>query len=63
MAGYFNEQQVADFRECFRLFDKDGNGTLSTSELATVMRSLGPNPTDVDLRDMIKEIVSYYLIN
>jgi len=56
MADYFNADQVADFRECFKLFDKDGNGALPCRELATVMRSLGPNPTDIELRDMLKSL-------
>jgi calmodulin len=38
---YLSEEQVAEFREAFSLFDKDGDGTISTKELGTVMRSLG----------------------
>lgn len=29
-------------REAFKLFDKDGNGTIDIEELGIVMRSLGP---------------------
>jgi calmodulin len=31
--------------EALSLFDKDGDGTITTKELGTVMRSLGQNPT------------------
>ena len=42
--------------EAFSLFDKDGDGTITTKELGTVMRSLGQNPTDSELQDMVNEV-------
>ncbi len=41
------DEQIAEFKEAFSLFDKDGDGTITTKELGTVMRSLGQNPTEV----------------
>ena len=40
MADNLTEEQIAEFKEAFSLFDKDGDGTITTKELGTVMRSL-----------------------
>jgi len=51
-----NSEQISELREAFSLYDKDGDGTITTKELGTVMRSLGQNPTESELQDMINEV-------
>jgi hypothetical protein len=34
----------------------DGDGTITSKELGTVMRSLGQNPTEAELQDMVNEV-------
>tara|TARA_Y100000996_G_scaffold392554_1_gene355417 strand:+ start:145 stop:852 length:708 start_codon:yes stop_codon:yes gene_type:complete len=49
-----SEKQIAEFKEAFSLFDKNGDDTLTIKELGTVIRFLGQNPTETELQDMIK---------
>lgn len=51
-----DDEQIAEFKEAFGLFDKDGDGSITSVELGTVMRSLGQNPTEEELQDMINEV-------
>jgi hypothetical protein len=37
------------------------SGTITTKELGTVMRSLGQNPTEAELMDMIQEVSAVLL--
>lgn len=39
----------------FRVFDRDGSGTISASELKAVMKSLGENLSDAEIDEMIRE--------
>ena len=47
---------LTDFKEAFSLLDKDGDGTINTKELGILMRSLGQNPTEHELEEIIREI-------
>lgn len=44
-----------ELKEAFKVFDKDGNGFISASELRHVMKSLGERLTDEEVDEMIKE--------
>lgn len=36
--------------------DKDGDGSITASELGVVMKGMGQNPTDTELQQMINEV-------
>ena len=56
MTSILTTEQIAEFKEAFSLFDKDGKGEISEKELITVLRALGNNPTEEELDTMIKEV-------
>ena len=51
-----SHQQISELKEAFQLFDRDGDGTISTDELGIVLRSIGQNPTDKEIEEMIAEV-------
>jgi len=55
MAELLDELQNAEFKEAFDEFDRDGSGTISTKELLQVMRSIGQNPTEDEILELVME--------
>ncbi|CAN6298011.1 unnamed protein product [Urochloa humidicola] len=56
MAEHLTEEQIAEFKEVFNLYDKDGDGFITSEELGTVMKSLGENFNESQLKAMIKAV-------
>ena len=49
-----SKKNKSDFRECFRLFDREQNGTIAAGELHHVMTSLGETLTTAQM-DLITQ--------
>ena len=42
-------------QESFSLFDKDGDGSITVSDLGPVLRSVGLNPAEAEINALIEE--------
>ena len=56
MVENLSAERITEFKSAFELFDKDRDGAINNKELGTVMRNLGQNPSEEELKQMIKEI-------
>jgi len=51
----FNEDQIAEFQEAFLLYDNRGDGRIPVSLIGDVMRALGQNPTESEVKKLVHE--------
>ncbi|KAG8452426.1 hypothetical protein GDO86_004287 [Hymenochirus boettgeri] len=49
----FSEDQVAEFKEAFQLFDRTGDGKIQSNLCGEVMRALGQNPTNAEVAKVL----------
>merc|ERR1712083_660865 len=56
MAQSMEKLLTAEFKEAFDEFDKDGSGSISTKELLGVMRSMGQDPTEDEVLELVMEV-------
>mmetsp|Transcript_100691 Transcript_100691/g.282182 ORF Transcript_100691/g.282182 Transcript_100691/m.282182 type:complete len:150 (-) Transcript_100691:112-561(-) len=56
MSDQLIDEQIAEFRETFKIFDEDGDNMLSERELGTLLNALGTHPTESDLTHMFREV-------
>ena len=47
---------LKEYRDAFENLDKNNNGFISVKNLGTIMKSLGLNPSDQELKDIIAEV-------
>ncbi|KAI3410221.1 uncharacterized protein J3R85_018913 [Psidium guajava] len=55
MGKDLTDDQISSMKEAFTLFDTDGDGRIAPSELGILMRSLGGNPTQAQLKSIIAD--------
>ena len=56
MAESLEPEELEEWRTIFNLFDVDGDQSITHEELGIVLRSMGQNPSEKELVDMIREM-------
>jgi len=51
----FTEDQISEFQEAFLLYDQRGDGKIPVSVIGDVMRALGQNPTESEVKKLVNE--------
>lgn len=51
-----DEDQIAEFREAFALFDVDNSGTISIDEIEILLAKLGKKPNHEQLKLMVAKV-------
>lgn len=51
----FTVEELQEFAQAFKMFDKNGDGTMNIKELGVAMRTLGLNPTEEELLNIVNE--------
>jgi len=47
---------IEDYREAFQLFDTKGDGNIGSEDIGNILRALGTNPTQEDVKKIVSEI-------
>lgn len=50
------DETKEEYTECFKLFDKDEDGKIDATEIASVVRALGLNPSEPEVEAMVKKV-------
>ncbi|XP_076040260.1 myosin light chain cytoplasmic isoform X2 [Oratosquilla oratoria] len=51
----FTDDQISDFQEAFAIFDHKGDGKIPVIKIGEVLRALGQNPTEADVKRLSQQ--------
>ena len=51
-----SENEEAEYKAAFSMFDKDGDGNITAAELASVFKALGQDVSDSDIKVCIDAV-------
>ncbi|KAG0263241.1 hypothetical protein BG011_009076 [Mortierella polycephala] len=55
MSVNFSQEEISGLKESFNAFDSDGNGSISTSELRSLLRIVGEKYSAQSIKDHMEE--------
>lgn len=50
------EERLVQYKKAFAKFDKDSTGIISSKQLRQLLRTLGHNPSDIELRELVNQV-------
>jgi len=50
------EERLVQYKKAFAKFDKDSSGIISSKQLRQLLRTLGHNPSDIELRELVNQV-------
>eukprot|EP00238_Polyblepharides_amylifera_P001186 CAMPEP_0196571036 /NCGR_PEP_ID=MMETSP1081-20130531/1220_1 /TAXON_ID=36882 /ORGANISM="Pyramimonas amylifera, Strain CCMP720" /LENGTH=244 /DNA_ID=CAMNT_0041887795 /DNA_START=260 /DNA_END=994 /DNA_ORIENTATION=+ len=56
MVQKLTEEQIAEFKECFEMFDEDGSGTVDQKELGDILAAMGQKLNGKELTKMVAKV-------
>ncbi|XP_035697898.1 calmodulin-A-like isoform X2 [Branchiostoma floridae] len=51
-----SEDEIQEWRDAFDVFDRDRDGAISAKELGSAMRSLGMDPSEFEIQELLNEV-------
>ncbi len=56
MADQLSDKAIDELKEAFALFDFNNDGVMSIKDLPALLRSLGQNPKDEDIKALSQQV-------
>jgi len=55
-SDHLSSLQIGQFQDAFQHFDTDQDGQVSSREVGYIMRSVGQNPSEAEIQDMVMAV-------
>jgi len=55
-SDHLSSLQIGQFQDAFQQFDTDQDGQVSSREVGYIMRSVGQNPSEAEIQDMVMAV-------